>query len=49
MKRVAFNLTGNQVESIITNWGSVGNGNGSCKPGWCMYQEEHRDMDTFMR
>lgn len=27
--RVDFNLTGNQVESIITNWGSVGNGNGS--------------------
>ena len=28
-ERVDFNLTGNQVESIITNWGSVGNGNGS--------------------
>lgn len=28
-ERVSFNLTGNQVESIITNWGSVGNGNGS--------------------
>lgn len=27
--RVDFNLTGNQVESIITNWGSIGNGNGS--------------------
>ena len=27
--RVDFNVTGNQVESIITNWGSVGNGNGS--------------------
>lgn len=27
--RVDFNITGNQVESIITNWGSVGNGNGS--------------------
>ena len=28
-EQVSFNLTGNQVESIITNWGSVGNGNGS--------------------
>jgi hypothetical protein len=28
-ERVSFNLTGNQVESIITNWGSVGNGNAS--------------------
>lgn len=27
--RVDFNVTGNQVESIITNWGTVGNGNGS--------------------
>lgn len=27
--RVDFNVTGNNVESIITNWGTVGNGNGS--------------------
>lgn len=27
--RVDFNVTGNQIESIITNWGTVGNGNGS--------------------
>lgn len=27
--RVDFNITGNNVESIITNWGTFGNGNGS--------------------